>query len=146
MKKLIILIFINTISLFSQNKVFKIFNDFENLWCKKWIGEDKKIDSLKTYHRNGTEKEVFYFDDKSLPHGIGKKYTYKGQLMTSWEYDHGKKVFEKIEDNYKITRSIRDKKTGKRKTITDKSFNYIDLKNYTKQLSFFKKKIKAGFN
>ena len=55
---------------------------------------DKKISLVKSYYSDGTlSGETFFYDGK--PHGQSKGYA-NGKVFAIIEYEHGKKISEKI--------------------------------------------------
>ncbi|MCW2121020.1 hypothetical protein [Flavobacterium sp. 7A] len=55
-----------------------------------FMGLDKKMDSLKTYHANGKKNEVFYFDAMGLIDGAAEQYNKEGEKMVTTTFLHGK--------------------------------------------------------
>lgn len=55
-----------------------------------WKGADKKIDSLKTYYKNGNLNEVFYHDEKGLRDSNAYQYNGDGEKLVTWKFSHGK--------------------------------------------------------
>ena len=75
----------------------------------KWYGDDKKIDSLKTYYTSGELNERFYFYNGRLQ---GKSYKYNriGGKLTTWEFSKGKLITRtdhKIEFNKKTEEKVK---------------------------------------
>ena len=54
-----------------------------------WFDGNKKVDSIKTYHKIGGIKEVVYLDKQSKYHGNITLTNSEGQLKTTWLFDHG---------------------------------------------------------
>ena len=49
-----------------KNNVKKYFYKDNLISRELWLGDDKKIDSLKTFYPNGNKKEEFYFSIDSI--------------------------------------------------------------------------------
>lgn len=76
---------------------------------EKWYGNDKKLDSLKTYYKSGELNEVFYYD-KAYYQGKSFKYNRFGEKLTTWEFNKGKLVNRtdhKIEFNEKTEEKVK---------------------------------------
>ncbi|GAA4239060.1 hypothetical protein GCM10022291_31920 [Postechiella marina] len=106
-KNLIVLLFIFThyssvFSLQSQNtpinKVKRHVYKDGIVSMEKWFGNDKQIDSIKTYYTTGELDEVFYILNGTT-HGKCYKFNSKGKKVTTWEYNKGK--LEKRTDHIK---------------------------------------------
>lgn len=55
-----------------------------------WYGTDKILDSVKTYHKDGTKKEIFYYNNKGQKHSNGFQFNKQGELLATWTFDNGK--------------------------------------------------------
>lgn len=55
-----------------------------------WFGNDKIIDSLKTYYSSGLRNEIFYYDGRGLKNGECFQYGVDGEKVVSWNFEHGK--------------------------------------------------------
>ena len=55
-----------------------------------WSGNDKKLDSLKTYYSNGKLNEVFYYDEKGLKNSNCFQFNREGEKLVTWNFSYGK--------------------------------------------------------
>lgn len=84
-------------SIFSQktdskkNKVTRSFYKDSTVSVERWYGNDKKIDSFKTYFKTGQLSEEFYFR-KGKFHGKCYKYNIHGKKIATFKYDNGKHI------------------------------------------------------
>ena len=76
----------------SQNKsVTQFFYRDSVISMQEWYGENKTVDSIKTYYKTGEQDEAFYLINKKFQ-GICYKYNKKGELLTTWKFDQGKLI------------------------------------------------------
>jgi len=109
MKNIVLLLFfISSFTLTSQeleskeklqkNNVKKYFYK-DNLTSRElWFGDDKKIDSLKTFYPNGNKNEKIYFE-KGKYQGKSYQYNKYGEKIVTWIFKKGK-LLERIDHNY----------------------------------------------
>lgn len=57
-----------------------------------WRGDDKLMDSLKTYYSNGKLNEVFYYDEKGLKNADAYQFDDQGDKLVTWTFAHGKLI------------------------------------------------------
>lgn len=57
-----------------------------------WKGADKKLDSLKTYYRNGNIQEIFYYDEKGFKNSNCYQYNEMGEKLVTWNFSHGRLI------------------------------------------------------
>lgn len=96
MKKLTILLILvsNTWNLCAQgdignsNRVKRQYFRDSIVSIEKWYGNDKKLDSLKTYYKSGELNELFYYD-KAYYQGKSYKFNRFGEKLTTWEFNKG---------------------------------------------------------
>ena len=99
MKKLslIFLLFAVVFSAYSQdaepnsNQVKRYHYRDSIISMEKWYGDDKKLDSLKTYHDIGSINEIFYYKKGSL-HGFGFSFNKEGKKITTWKFKKGRTI------------------------------------------------------
>ncbi len=70
----------------STNKVNRYAYTNGNTSLEKWFGNDKFLDSAKTYHKNGKLNEVFHYKEHRL-HGTAYKYNHFGEKLTTWVFN-----------------------------------------------------------
>lgn len=90
--RFLVSLFFSPIFLFAQereNSIKHIFYNDSILAIKRWIGTDKKIDSLKTYYKTGELDEAFYFSDGKF-NGASYKFNKAGKKVTTWQFKNGK--------------------------------------------------------
>lgn len=142
MKNILILLFITySISSISQNKEF--INNVTTFYYKNkiiskelWYGDDKKIDSLKTYYPNGNKNEQFYYR-KGRYQGESYQYNIKGEKIVTWFFKKDRLV-KRIDHNLdahknneeRIIKAHEALKKAKRKLI-QKPSSFIALYNQT---------------
>lgn len=77
--------------LFSQeeeNTVERFFYRDSILAIEKWFGNDKLMDSLKTYYNTGELNESFYFKN-GYYEGESYKFNKSGEKLTTWQFKEG---------------------------------------------------------
>ena len=77
---------------------------------EKFYGDDKKLDSLKSYYKSGELNEEFHYL-KGRYDGLSYNYNKKGEKLTSWEFNNGKlieRIDHKIEFNKKTEEKVKD--------------------------------------
>ncbi|WPR71342.1 T9SS type A sorting domain-containing protein [Flavobacterium sp. NG2] len=55
-----------------------------------WYGIDKILDSVKTFHKDGSKNEIFYYNSKNQKHGNAYQYNKQGELLVTWTFENGK--------------------------------------------------------
>lgn len=55
-----------------------------------WYGSDKKLDSIKTFHEDGSKNEIFHFNSNNQKHGNAYQYNRQGELLVTWSFENGK--------------------------------------------------------
>ncbi len=60
-----------------------------------WYGNDKIIDSLKTYYKNGNKNEQFYYEDGKYQ-GESHQFNREGEKIVTWRFEKGK-LLERID-------------------------------------------------
>ncbi len=92
-----------------SNKVKRYFFKDKIVAIEKWYGDDKKLDSLKTYYTSGELNEAFYYS-KGYYQGKSYKYNRFGEKLTTWEFNKGKlinRTDHKIEFNKKTEDKVK---------------------------------------
>ncbi|WP_194767182.1 T9SS type A sorting domain-containing protein [Tamlana sp. I1] len=97
MKKLLtgLLLLASFVNLFAQSEKSNttkryLYRD-QVVAIEKWYGDNKKIDSLKTYYKSGKLDECFYFHNGRYQ-GKSFKYNPSGEKITTWEFDNGELI------------------------------------------------------
>ena len=155
MNKLIFLLIFSLTNLFSQPKETKSYNLFNDIWSHEWRGDDKKLDSLKIYYRNGNINEEFYFDENGRLHGSAKKYNHKNntEIITEWFFNHGKLISEKFnfheknENVINMISEIEENETGSKINMSLKMMSlrakigqiYLPIRSFRSHLIFLTK-------
>ena len=117
MKKviLILLCFVSTFRVISQevdenhNFIQRYFYRDKVIAIEKFYGDDKKLDSLKTYYPSGEIDEDFHYT-KERYDGLSFKYNKKGEKLTTWKFENGKlieRTDHKIEFNKKTEEKVK---------------------------------------
>ncbi len=75
----------------NSNKVKRYLYKDKIVALERWYGDDKKVDSVKTYYKTGVLNEKFYYL-KGKYHGNSYKYNRNGEKSTTWLFDNGKLV------------------------------------------------------
>jgi len=84
---------------FQKNKIKRIYYDDGVIAMEEFYGTDKRIDSLKTYHKNGKKNEIFYYKDAKF-NGDCYQFNNLGEIRVTWTFKKGtlrKRVDHKIE-------------------------------------------------
>ncbi len=108
----LIYLFLFPIYLLAQeegNEVKRIYYNDSILAIEKWYGDDKKLDSLKTYYKSGELDELFYYDE-AYYQGKSYKFNRFGEKLTTWEFNKGKlirRIDHKIEFNKKTEEKVK---------------------------------------
>ena len=95
-----------------ENKVLKSYFKDKVVSIERWFGNDKAIDSIKTFHRSGNKDEVFYFKNKRM-HGECYKYNDLGEKVVNYIFDNGnltKRIDYNTQVNKKNAPYIKNKK------------------------------------
>ena len=113
---IVFLVFQNQITAQKSGSVNKVF--FKNGLVAKefYLGADQKIDSVKTYHKEGGLNEKFYYDDNNQFHGICEQFTTEGKLKSTWVFVHGNLI--------RTTHHIKESNLKNKKTV---EFNYDNI-------------------
>ncbi|MBP0903332.1 tetratricopeptide repeat protein [Mariniflexile gromovii] len=91
-------LFLIPICLFSQDDedvIKRVFFKDSVLAMERWYGNDKKLDSLKTYYKSGELNEEFHYIN-GFYDGMSYKFNKKGEKLTSWKFNKGK-LIERID-------------------------------------------------
>jgi len=91
-----------------DNKVKRIYYNDDILAIERFYGNDKKIDSIKTYYKSGELDELFYFAENHYQ-GESYKFDRTGKKVTTWEFNKGKlisRVDHKIDFNKKTKEKV----------------------------------------
>ena len=72
-----------------KNRVNKYYYYDKVVSREYWYGDDKKIDSLKTYYQNGNKNEQFYYKDGKYQ-GNAYQYNREGEKIVTWRFEKGK--------------------------------------------------------
>ena len=94
-----------------------------------WRGADKKMDSIKAYHKTGALDEVFYLKQNKF-HGNAYKYDILGKKITTWTFKNGmllNRLDHSMEYNEKNEQKV--KETHKRLREILKDYNPKSYKN-----------------
>jgi hypothetical protein len=116
MKKatIIFFFFIATSSVISQefdkndHFIKRYFYRDKEVAIEKYYGDDKKLDSLKTYYPSGEIDEDFHYN-KGRYDGLSFKYNRQGEKVTTWKFENGKlieRTNHKIEFNKKTEEKV----------------------------------------
>jgi len=84
---------------FQKNKISRIYYDDGVVAMEEFYGTDKRIDSIKTYHKNGKKNEFFYYKDGKF-NGDCYQFNGVGDKTVTWTFKRGtlrKRVDHKIE-------------------------------------------------
>jgi len=113
---IVFLVFQNQITAQKGGSVNKVF--FKNGLVAKefYLRADQKIDSVKTYHKEGGLNEKFYYDDNNQFHGICEQFTTEGKLKSTWVFVHGNLI--------RTTHHIKESNLKNKKTV---EFNYDNI-------------------
>jgi tetratricopeptide (TPR) repeat protein len=103
---------------------------------ENYIGPEKTIDSIKTYHLSGKIDEKFYFNKKSQLDGLGQKISEDGIVMATWLYRKG----------VLIERKDYLKKTANIKTKPQVDFNYANIKSCDSLLKINPKRVEIIYS
>ncbi len=109
----IITFLVSTISVISQeleendNFVQRYFYRDSIVSIEKFYGDDKKLDSLKTYYSSGELDEDFHYS-KGRFDGQSFKYNKKGEKLTTWKFENSK-LIERIDHKIEFTKKTEDK-------------------------------------
>ncbi|MGQ7945742.1 tetratricopeptide repeat protein [Flavobacterium sp. WC2509] len=93
--KLLISAFLFPVLLWSQNNngnVSRTYYKDGMTQMELWRGDDKLMDSLKTYYSNGKLNEVFYYDEKGLKNADSYQFDDQGDKLVTWTFAHGKLI------------------------------------------------------
>ena len=71
----------------SKNHIQYLYRD-SIISMEKWMDDDKRLDSVKTYYPTGKLDEVFHYKNGKL-HGKGFKHNAFGRLLTTWDFKEG---------------------------------------------------------
>jgi len=93
---------------------------------QKWYGEDKKIDSVKTYYKTGEINEVFYYKNGRLNGECFQYGNIDGEKKVTWFFNEGK--LEKRIDHF----------------LSSSKKNEAQIKEFHKKLEAINKRIKEG--
>lgn len=101
---------------------------------KRWFGDDKKIDSLKTYYKSGVLNEDFHFTHDVL-NGFSYQFNKIEEKLTTWEFQNGKllkRTDHKIEFNTKTEKKVKIAHEGlielNNKQENTTTFNFVFLR------------------
>ena len=125
MKKVVlfILALISTINVISQeveendNFVQRYFFRDNIVSIEKFYGDDKKLDSLKTYYPSGELDEDFHYSNGRFD-GLSFKYNKKGEKLTTWKFENGK-LIERIDHKIEFTKKTEEKVKKAHSTLLD---------------------------
>lgn len=141
--------------LFAQEiEVKRTFYNDNILAFEGWYGDDKKLDSLKTYYKSGELNENFHYVN-GLQDGLSYQFNKKGAKITTWEFkkntliervDHtiqfNKKTEEKVKSYHQklkeINKAINENSNSLKLRFQRASIRHY-LGNFTLALNDFKK-------
>ncbi|CAH8290906.1 putative secreted protein (Por secretion system target) [Mariniflexile fucanivorans] len=146
------------IFIFSQNdknKVERFFYRDNVLAIEKWYGEDKKLDSLRTYYNSGELNECFYYVN-GYYEGASYRFNKAGEKLTTWIFkegdlieridhilDYNIKTEEKIKNFHDqlivVNKHIKDSSKSSNAYLYRRANLRYVLGNYTLALDDFKK-------
>ena len=98
----------------------------------RWFNKKNKLDSLKSYYKNGKLDEEFYYTNGRF-NGQAYKYNREGEIITTWEFLKGrliKRTDHKLVYNAKNEQKIREAHE-KLKKLNDSGGNLKGLKNHS---------------
>ena len=93
---------------FQKNKISRIYYDDGVVAIERFYGDDKKIDSVKTYYKNGNKNEHFYYLNGKL-NGDCSQFNRAGEKIVTWTFESNhlkKRIDHKIEFHKKYPDAI----------------------------------------
>ncbi|MCL7763606.1 T9SS type A sorting domain-containing protein [Polaribacter sp. Z014] len=118
-----------------ENRVLKSYFKNKVVSIERWYGNDKAIDSIKTYHRSGNKNETFFFKNKRM-HGECYKYNDLGEKVVSYIFDNGKltkRIDYKTQINKKNAPYIQEKKQILQDLYSKTNYNVKSIQDIYQQ-------------